>query len=163
VGRSDEALEYLRGAVEHPAWATRLGGQSLRMVWVADGYLRLGFFEEAETLVRRGLELAAESKDKGSRAWLLRIKGEIAAQRQSKNPTEAVAHYEEARTMAQELKMRPLEAHCHLGLGTLHTRTGIDTIAHSEFNAAAKLYRAMSMSSWLSVAEAAYGAKHSPA
>ena len=163
VGRADEALDYLRRAVEHPAWSTRLGGQSLRMVWVADAYRRAGRMDDAEMFARRGLELAAESKDKGSRAWLLRIKGEIAAQRQSMNPTEAVAYYDEARTLAQELKMRPLEAHCHLGLGTLHTRTGIATIAHSELDAAAKLYRAMSMSSWLSVTEAAYGAKHSPA
>ena len=163
VGRADEALDHLRRAVQHPAWSTRLGGQSLRMVWVASGYLRLGRLDEAEIFVQRGLELAAESKDKGSRAWLLVIMGEIAAQRQSMNPTEAAVGYEEALRLAQELKMRPLEAHCHLGLGTLHTRAGNSTSAHSELDAAAKLYQAMSMSSWLAVAEAAHGAKHLPA
>jgi predicted ATPase/class 3 adenylate cyclase len=163
VGRSDEALDHLQRAVEHPAWSTRLGGQSLRMVWVADGYLRLGRLDEAEIFVQRGLELAAESKDKGSRAWLLRIMGEIAAQRQSMNSTEAVVRYEEALKLAQELNMRPLEAHCHLGLGTLRARAESSTSAHSELDAAAKLYRAMSMFSWLAVAEAAQGAKHLPA
>jgi tetratricopeptide (TPR) repeat protein len=133
------------------------------MVWVADGYLRLGRLDEAEIFVQRGLELAAESKDKGSRAWLLRIMGEIAVQRQSMNSTEAVVRYEEALRLAQELNMRPLEAHCHFGLGTLHARAGNPTSAHSELDAAAKLYRAMSMSSWLAVAEAAQGAKHLPA
>ena len=133
------------------------------MVWVAAGYLRLGRLDEAEIFVQRGLELAAETKDKGSRAWVVAIMGEIAAQRQSMNPTEAAVGYEEALRLAQELKMRPLEAHCHLGLGTLHTRAGNSTSAHSELDAAAKLYQTMSMSSWLSVTEAAYGAKHSPA
>ena len=66
------------------------------MVWVAAGYLRLGRLDEAEIFVQRGLELAAESKDKGSRAWLLAIMGEIEAQRQSMNPTEAAVGYEEA-------------------------------------------------------------------
>ena len=86
MDRADEALDHLRRAVQHPAWSTRLGGQSLRMVWVAAGYLRLGRLDEAEIFVQRGLESAAETKDKGSRAWLLAIMGEIAAQRQSMNP-----------------------------------------------------------------------------
>lgn len=38
--------------------------------------------------------------------------------------TTAAAHYQAAVTLASELEMRPLMAHCHLGLGRLFRRTG---------------------------------------
>jgi uncharacterized protein HemY len=51
--------------------------------------------------------------------------------------------------------MRPLVAHCHLGLGTLYVTTGQREQAHSELSAAIDLYRAMEMTFWLPQAEAA--------
>ena len=38
--------------------------------------------------------------------------------------TEAIEAYRDAAAMAERLGMRPLVAHCHLGLGKLHRRTG---------------------------------------
>jgi hypothetical protein len=32
--------------------------------------------------------------------------------------------YQQALALAEELDMRPLQAHCHLGLGTLYATTG---------------------------------------
>jgi hypothetical protein len=57
-------------------------------------------------------------------------------------------------TLADELGMRPLVAHCHLGLGTLYARTGRLELARAEFSAATALYRAMDMTCWFSRAEA---------
>jgi hypothetical protein len=57
-------------------------------------------------------------------------------------------------TLADELGMRPLTAHCHLGLGTLYARTGHLEQARAELTAAMALYRAMDMTFWLSRAEA---------
>jgi hypothetical protein len=37
---------------------------------------------------------------------------------------QAEAHYQQALTLAKELGMRPLQAHCHRGLGTLYARIG---------------------------------------
>jgi hypothetical protein len=51
--------------------------------------------------------------------------------------------------------MRPLQAHCHLGLGTLYSKTGWRDQAHAELSAAIALYRAMDMTFWLPQAEAA--------
>lgn len=34
----------------------------------------------------------------------------------------AEAHYQQALALADELGMRPLQAHCHLGLGTLYAK-----------------------------------------
>jgi hypothetical protein len=51
--------------------------------------------------------------------------------------------------------MRPLQAHCHLGLGTLYAQTGQVAQARAELSAAIDLYRAMDMTFWLPQAEAA--------
>jgi hypothetical protein len=51
--------------------------------------------------------------------------------------------------------MRPLQAHCHLGLGTLSAKTAQAEQAHVELSTAMALYRAMDMTFWLPQAEAA--------
>jgi uncharacterized protein HemY len=50
--------------------------------------------------------------------------------------------------------MRPLVAHCHLGLGTLYAKAGRQEQARAELAAAIDLYRAMDMTFWLPQAEA---------
>ena len=45
--------------------------------------------------------------------------------------------------------MRPLIAHCHLGLGTLYRRTGKREQAHEHLATATTMYREMDMSYWL--------------
>ncbi len=51
--------------------------------------------------------------------------------------------------------MRPLQAHCHRGLGTLYAKTGRREQARAELSTAIELYRAMDMTFWLPQAEAA--------
>jgi hypothetical protein len=58
-------------------------------------------------------------------------------------------------TLASELGMRPLVAHCHLGFGTLYRRTGDRTKAEEHLTTASTMYREMSMGFWLQQAEAA--------
>jgi Flp pilus assembly protein TadD len=50
--------------------------------------------------------------------------------------------------------MRPLMAHCHLGLGKLYLKTGRQEQARAELSTAIELYRAMDMTFWLNQAEA---------
>ena len=51
--------------------------------------------------------------------------------------------------------MRPLQAHCHHGLGRLYSQTGQRQQAHTELSTAITMYRAMDMTFWLPQAEAA--------
>ena len=67
----------------------------------------------------------------------------------------AAAHYQQALALAEELGMRPLQAHCHLGLGTLYATTGQRQQARAALTTAIDLYRAMDMTFWLPQAEAA--------
>ena len=49
--------------------------------------------------------------------------------------------------------MRPLVAHCHLGLGKLYRRTGKREQAHEHLTTATTMYREMDMRFWLEKAE----------
>ena len=62
--------------------------------------------------------------------------------------------YHQALTLATALGMRPLQAHCHLGLGTLYATTGRREQAGAALSTAINLYRAMEMTFWLPQAEA---------
>ena len=50
--------------------------------------------------------------------------------------------------------MRPLQAHCHRGLGTLYATIGQQEQARTELSAAIALYHAMDMTFWLPQTEA---------
>ncbi|MBI4390781.1 MAG: hypothetical protein HY575_02770 [candidate division NC10 bacterium] len=51
--------------------------------------------------------------------------------------------------------MRPLVAHCHLGLGALYPKVARLEQARAELSSAVELFRSMEMTLWLSQAEAA--------
>ena len=61
----------------------------------------------------------------------------------------------QALALAEELGMRPLQAHCHRGLGMLYAATGQRDQARTELSTAIDLYRAMDMTFWLPETEAA--------
>ena len=68
---------------------------------------------------------------------------------------QAEAHYQQALALAEELGMRPLQAHCYHGLGRPYHQTGRAEPARVALAAAIGLYRVMDMTLWLPQAEAA--------
>jgi hypothetical protein len=56
--------------------------------------------------------------------------------------------------LAHQLGMRPLVAHCHLGLGKLYRRTGQREQAKEHLTTATAMYREMGMTYWREKAEA---------
>ncbi|HEY5866457.1 MAG TPA: hypothetical protein VI542_13070 [Candidatus Tectomicrobia bacterium] len=71
----------------------------------------------------------------------------------SNNATLAEASYRQA--LAEALSMRPLQAHCHRGLGMLYATLGQQEQARAELSAAIVLSRAMDMTFWLPQTEVA--------
>lgn len=67
---------------------------------------------------------------------------------------DAEGYYREGLAIAEDLGMRPLQAHCHRGLGKLYRRAGRPEEARSELNQAIDLYLSMEMRHWLPEAEA---------
>ena len=68
---------------------------------------------------------------------------------------QAETHYQQALTLANELGMRPLQAHCHRGLGNLYSQTGQSEQARAALSTAIAMYRDMKMTFWLPETEAA--------
>ena len=108
----------------------------------------------ARAVAQRALEQTREHTERGNEASTLHLLGEIAAQHDPPDVATAEAHYRAAMTLATELGMRPLLAHCHLGLGTLAGRTGDRAKAEAHLTTAKTHYREMDMRFWLEQAEA---------
>ena len=132
-----------------------VGFQALCSLPLGEAQLLAGHLEEAHALAEHALALAREHQERGNEAYALRLLGEIAAQRDPPESELAEAHYRQALALAEELGMRPLQAHCHLGLGTLYAKIGRREQARAELSTAIALYRAMDMTFWLPQAEAA--------
>ena len=137
-----------------PRWGP-VGSQSLRVGYVSEAYLLAGRMQEAVQRAERALDLARAHKERGHEAWALRLLGEIAAHQAPPESEPAAYHYRQALALADELGMRPLVAHCHLGLGTLYARTGQREQARAKLSTAIAMYRAMEMTFWLPQAEVA--------
>ena len=108
-----------------------------------------GRLEEAQALAEGALALARAQQERGNQAYALRLLGDIAAHRTPPDVDQAAAHYYQALTLAEALGMCPLQAHCHLGLGTLYRKADRPELARAELATAIDLYRAMDMTFWL--------------
>ena len=92
---------------------------------------------------------------RASEAHALCLAGDVAS---TGGAEDAEGYYREALTLAGELGMRPLVAHCHLGLGRLYRRTGKRDQSREHLASATTMYREMDMRFWLEQAEAEMGA-----
>jgi tetratricopeptide (TPR) repeat protein len=154
-GRVSEALPLLEQVLEEAGRSGSMGEQALYVAWLSKAYLLADRKEDALTLAQRALERSRAQKERSHQAHALRLLGEIAAQRHPSDITQAEAHYQHALALAEEFGMRPLQAHCHLGLGTLYATAGQWEQARAELSIAIDLYRTMDMTFWLPQAEAA--------
>jgi class 3 adenylate cyclase/tetratricopeptide (TPR) repeat protein len=148
-GRVDEAVRLLEQVIEQTTSSGRMGSQAPLFGTLGEAHLRAGRLEEARTLAARALEHTRTYQERGHEAYTLRLLGDIAAHWDPPEIEATDTSYRQALALAGELGMRPLLAHCHLGLGTLYARTGQREQAHVELAAAIELYRAMEMTFWL--------------
>ena len=115
----------------------------------------MGRGEEARQHARQALDLARQLKERGNEALALYQLGAVHVHADPPDVAQAEAHYQQALVLAEELSMRPLQAHCHHGLGRLYHQTGRAEPARAALSTAIDLYRAMDMTFWLPQAEAA--------
>ena len=80
--------------------------------------------------------------------------GDIATHPDRFDADNGEAHYRQALALAEPRGMRPLVAHCHLGLSKLYRRVGKQEQADEHFTTATTLYREMDMAFWLEQAGA---------
>ncbi len=153
--RVTDAVPLLTQAMAQTTATQRVDRQAFCGVTLGEAQLLAGRFEEAHALAERALAHAREYQEWGNQAYALRLLGDIAARREPPDVEPAEAHYQQALTLAEELGMRPLQAHCHHGLGTLYRQTGRAALARAALSSAIEMYRAMDMTFWLPAAESA--------
>jgi tetratricopeptide (TPR) repeat protein len=158
LGEASEALNRLRecepllerqaarGIVHHRGWDHHSLGRAR---------LLLGRLDEARNLADRAIE--SSPCHPGFAAHALHLLGDIATHPDRFDAESGEVHYRKALALAEPRGMRPLVAHCHLGLGKLYRRTGKREQATEHFTTATTMYREMDMRFWLDQVEAAIG------
>src|SRR5262249_31008676 len=144
VGRVAEAFPLLQESVSKPAIHL-----ALFTSFLSEAHLLAGNRDEALSVARQALALARDRKERGHEAWALRLLDDIHARRDPPDVEIAEKHYWESLALAEELGMRPLVAHCHLGLGSLPSRASDLEGARKHLTTAAAMYQEMGMDFWL--------------
>ena len=154
-GRIADAVSLLTQAMAQISAMEMVRNQAFCCLSLGEAQLLANRLEEAQALAEQALTLARAHQERGHQAYALRLLGDIAARREPLECTQAESFYRQALALAEELGMRPLQAHCHCGLGTLYAKVGQREQARTALATAIDLYRAMDMTFWLPQAEAA--------
>jgi tetratricopeptide (TPR) repeat protein len=149
--RPAEARAILEEVARSQTTLSSMGlGRALQLAWLAETYARNGQFDQASERGQEALSLARQHEERGHEAWAQRILGEIASRRPGLTDARlAEDHYRRALTIATELGLRPLVAHCQLGLGALYRHIGQHGPSAECLSMASTMYREMGMASWL--------------
>ncbi len=115
---------------------------------------------DAERVTARVLKFATEAGAKRDQAWALRVLGEIHCRSDGADFRASEQYFRQSLALSQELGMRPLIAHCHLGRGQLHQRMGRQSEAKAELSRATEMYRQMDMQFYLRRTEEELKAVH---
>jgi tetratricopeptide (TPR) repeat protein len=148
-GQVSASLALLEQSVEGAELTRAIGRSSMNASKLSEVYWRAGRYEDARALAVKAYAHAHETKEHGSQAWTAQLLGEMHAQGDAPDVEQAENYYRQALALADELGMRPLIAHCHLGLGKLYRRTRKREQARDHLTTATAMYREMGMTYWL--------------
>ena len=154
LGEETEALNRLREGeqlLEHQAARGIVSNHGWAYIALGRTCLLFGRVDEARSLGDR--TVASFLSHPGYAAHALHLLGDIATHPDRFDAVRGEAHYR-ALALAEPRGMRPLVAHCHLGLGRLSRRTGKPEQAREHLTTTTTLYREMNMTFWLGLAEA---------
>jgi tetratricopeptide (TPR) repeat protein len=149
TGRNAEGIALMEDAARasaerHVKWAWWPGGVgALGAAYVLDG--RLG---EATRIGQDRLAAAQQAGERVVEGHLLKLLGDIAAHPARFEVDTAEAHYRQSQALAEALSLRPLLAHCHLGLGILSQRAGKQREARGDLETAETMFGEMDMRYW---------------
>jgi tetratricopeptide (TPR) repeat protein len=154
LGRLDDALPLLEQAVERAVAMKLMANHPLRLVRLAEAHVMAGRPESASPFATRAIDLAQEQRERGHEAYALKLLGDVWAMRDDADQNRAEEHYRKALALAVQLGMRPLQGHCHLGLGRLARRRRDGDAAGAALGAAHDLFQELQMTFWLRLLEA---------
>jgi tetratricopeptide (TPR) repeat protein len=149
TGRRAEGVALMEDAARGLAERTvRVMGWAGRVGALGGAYLLDGRLADATRIAQDGLAAARQRGQRGVEGQLLRLLGDIAAHPDRVEVDTAEAHYRQALALAEALGLRPLLAHCHLGLGALYRRAGTRQQAREHLTTAVTMFGEMDMLYW---------------
>ena len=146
IGEASEALSRVREGeqlLEHQAARGIVGHRGWAYDAISRACLLLGRLDEARRLADRSVE--SSQRQPGFTAHALRLLGDVASHPDRFDAESGAIHYQQALALAELHGMRPLVAHCHLGLGKLYRRIGKPEQARENLTTATTMYREMDM------------------
>jgi tetratricopeptide (TPR) repeat protein len=148
-GHLVEGCALLEEAISESILTGGLFGLAYRLAWLSEVCRLAGRGEEAWQHARQALDLARQHKERANEALALHQLGVVHAHADPPDVVQAEAYYQQALALAEELGMRPLQAHCHRSLGMLYATRGQQEQARAELSTAMEMYRTMEMTFWL--------------
>jgi class 3 adenylate cyclase/tetratricopeptide (TPR) repeat protein len=157
AGRIGEGLSLVEKGIKLAESRSLMHYHTTWMALLCESVLLSGDLERAELTALQVLDLARTRREPGNEAWAHCLLGDgRCASHADAEPAER--SYRDALLSAEALRLRPLIARCHFGLGKLYRRTGNRQQAHEHLTTATTMYREMEMKYWLEQAEAEMGA-----
>jgi tetratricopeptide (TPR) repeat protein len=154
AGRGEEGLALLTEAIQDGGHTGERFAYAILLTEFSTVSLLVDRHDESRRHAHHALELARQQRARGDEARALCQLGVVCVHADPPDVKRAEDHYRQALALAEELGMRPLQAHCRLDLGKLALKMGRNGDVRTELAAAIGLYRAMDMTFWLPQAEA---------
>jgi tetratricopeptide (TPR) repeat protein len=155
VGETSDALDRLREGEQ------LLERQAERKLVATAGWdyhslgracLSLGRLHDAQRLGEHAVNCSQHQL--GYAAHGLHLLGDVATHPDRFDAESGESQYRKSLALAERSRMRPLVAHCQLGIGKIYRRTGRPKEARDLFTSASAMYDNMNMSFWATQAEA---------
>jgi class 3 adenylate cyclase/tetratricopeptide (TPR) repeat protein/ribosomal protein L40E len=155
LGHPDDALPIAGEAVRPQKVSFSIIPSAYPLTALAEAYRLKGNTKKAIQNAEEALSIFRQNGERGFGAWALYYMAKIQSDGGPEQIDQTLQSYRQAKDQATELGMRPLLAHCHMGLGEAYVKTGLSEKARPELLAAIELYRCMDMAFWLPKAESA--------
>ena len=153
-GRLTEALPLLEQAVEQSVAMNNMSFYPLFVAHLGEAYPLAAASRTRAS--RPGMPSIAPRTSSNADTRPIRCGSSVRLPHSARSRMPRLTHaYRQALTLAEELGMRPLQVHCHRGLGLLYAATGQREPARRALSTALEMYRIMDMTFWLPQTEAA--------
>jgi tetratricopeptide (TPR) repeat protein len=154
AGRRSDALAVLEETADWEASMPTPAQRGSVLVGLGHAHLLVRRVDDARRFGAAALEFAMRYAVPGVEASARRLLGELALSEATSCPLDgAERELRRALAIATDLELRPLTAHCRVGLARVAQRHGKDGDAGDHLQAALAMYREMTMPFWAGLAE----------
>jgi len=156
LGRTD-AQTMIERAIEYADSIQFMAFRAADLTWLAYTHLWEGRPDQAIATIERALDRAKTHEQGAMEAEATLVLGAIKASRDVLDAEDARQCFSRALSLAEAFGMRPLAAHCHLGLGKLYRRVQDAARADEHLVIARDMSREMNMGLWFDEAPGIHG------